>query len=200
MAAPGEGETMDLPMIVVACPECSRESVVTLSFSHGDEPACGHCKHVLLKYEPIQGFIYAVTNVDMPGLVKIGLSRRSVEERVSELSSATGVPSGFRIEAYYPSTNPEVHEREIHESLGPFRVEGKEFFRCDLPLAISAIEKVIGRDALFASDECHVARTPAGLSFEDLPVNGGTTWGLYGVAQVYKPRQDGSAETYLPFL
>lgn len=39
--------------------------------------------------------IYVLTNEAMPGLVKVGLTNDSVEARLSQLSTASGVPLSF---------------------------------------------------------------------------------------------------------
>ncbi len=41
--------------------------------------------------------IYVLTNEAMPGLVKIGLTAESLESRLAQLSSATGVPLPFEV-------------------------------------------------------------------------------------------------------
>jgi hypothetical protein len=47
--------------------------------------------------EPTPGYIYALINRTMPGLVKVGLTTREPLERLAELSSATGVPTPFEL-------------------------------------------------------------------------------------------------------
>jgi hypothetical protein len=41
----------------------------------------------------MRGYIYVLTNPNMPGLVKIGYTQRLPRERANDLSRATGVPS-----------------------------------------------------------------------------------------------------------
>ena len=43
----------------------------------------------------MEGYVYVLINPSMEGLVKIGMTTSTPEERVTELSSATGVPSKF---------------------------------------------------------------------------------------------------------
>jgi hypothetical protein len=78
------------------------------------------------------GYLYILSNPSIPGLLKIGLSTRPVPDRVAELNAAAGVPTSFAIEAYFESTNPQAHERSVHQRLGHSRVRGKEFFRISL--------------------------------------------------------------------
>ena len=77
-------------------------------------------------------FIYVLENASMPGLVKIGRTERSVSERVNELSSHTGVPTGFTVVNEYAVANSVEAERIIHERLSDYRVaENREFFKME---------------------------------------------------------------------
>ncbi|WP_449106780.1 GIY-YIG nuclease family protein [Pseudomonas mohnii] len=49
--------------------------------------------------------IYVLKNETMPGLVKIGLTTDTVESRISNLSSSTGVPLPF--ECHFAAEIPE---------------------------------------------------------------------------------------------
>jgi len=80
----------------------------------------------------------------MPGLLKIGLTTRTVPDRVAELSAATGVPSAFAVEAYFESSDPQGHEKAVHRKLHKRRVAGKEFFRIRLDEAVECLRAVTG--------------------------------------------------------
>jgi len=70
------------------------------------------------------GYVYVLSNPAMPGLVKIGCTDRSPQDRVSELSASTGVPTPFVLEvAAYFLDHSEV-ERELHTALAEHRVRG----------------------------------------------------------------------------
>ena len=84
----------------------------------------------------------------MTGMVKIGSTTRSVDERVNELSSSTGVPISFVVEAYFESAQPQKDEEKVHIQLKLQRVEGKEFFRTDLETAIKTVRDVVGKEAI----------------------------------------------------
>ena len=91
-------------------------------------------------------FIYILENSSMPGLVKIGRTDRSVSERVSELSSHTGVPTGFAVVKEYVVPNSVEAERIIHERLSNYRVaENREFFKMVVEDAIDIVESVLER-------------------------------------------------------
>ena len=46
------------------------------------------------------GFIYAMSNKSMPGILKIGMTERSVEERLKEANSPSFIPIPFIIEIF----------------------------------------------------------------------------------------------------
>jgi phage FluMu protein Com len=79
--------------ILVKCRKCDTENTVTIA-KGGDSasPRCLRCDDVLMRYTSVSGYIYILSNPRMKDLLKIGLSTRSVQERIAELSSATGVP------------------------------------------------------------------------------------------------------------
>jgi len=43
------------------------------------------------------GYIYALVNASMPGLVKVGRTSRDPKDRAAELSGATGVATPFLV-------------------------------------------------------------------------------------------------------
>lgn len=69
----------------------------------------------------VKGFIYILSNPEMQGLVKIGQTRRKVEKRVKELSSGTGVPAPYEIEAIFDSKNPIKDETGILQGARKFQ-------------------------------------------------------------------------------
>jgi len=91
-----------------------------------------------------KGYLYILSNPAMPGLLKIGLTTRTVPDRVAELSAATGVPSAFNVEAYFESSAPQEHERAVHRKLRNRRVASKEFFRVRLDEAVECSRAVTG--------------------------------------------------------
>jgi DNA segregation ATPase FtsK/SpoIIIE, S-DNA-T family len=89
-------------------------------------------------------FIYVLENSSMPGLVKIGRTERSVSERVNELSSHTGVPTGFTVVKEYAVANSVEAERIIHERLSDYRVaDNREFFKMEAEDARDIIESML---------------------------------------------------------
>jgi len=79
------------------------------------------------------GYIYALSNEDMPGLLKIGMTERRPEERAKQLFT-TGVPSPFKVQRAVKVREPLKKERKIHEILSEHRLPGREFFRVELKM------------------------------------------------------------------
>lgn len=76
------------------------------------------------------GYVYLLTNPSMPGLVKVGCTDRSPSDRISELSSATGVPTPFTLEFFILVPDHIAIEQELHSILDAVRVSNsREFFR-----------------------------------------------------------------------
>jgi len=86
-------------------------------------------------------FVYILTNEAMPGLIKIGRTSTSVEQRLSELNRNTAIPLPFV--CYYAAQveNSEVVEKRLHEAFGDHRIRAKrEFFRLSPHRAQAALE------------------------------------------------------------
>ena len=91
------------------------------------------------------GYIYVLSNPSMPGLVKIGFTRRPVRERAFELyKEITGIPTPFNIEFEIFTKYPEEDEKHIHRRLVNYRVsEYREFFRIDVQTSIVEVISVV---------------------------------------------------------
>ncbi len=80
-----------------------------------------------------EGYIYALLNTSMEGIVKIGKTTRSPRERAKELSTPTGVPTPFVLAYDWHTRNCGEAEKRIHKRLVAHRVTpDKEFFRVEL--------------------------------------------------------------------
>lgn len=88
-------------------------------------------------------WVYIMSNASMPGLLKIGMTTTSPQQRNRELGSATGVPTPFKLEYSLEVSNAAYVERAIHEALRDHRVNHRrEFFEIDLKTAIRAVKSV----------------------------------------------------------
>ena len=113
--------------------------------------------------------VYILTNEAMPGLIKIGLTNSTVEQRILSLDN-TSVPLPF--ECYYAArvSDSAKIERAMHVGLGDHRVRNsREFFRIDpyrakAILEVLAIEDVTPGAPVFAEADDQEALTRAVLA------------------------------------
>jgi hypothetical protein len=90
-------------------------------------------------------WVYILSNSSLPKeYLKIGYTKLKPEERATQISSATGVPTPYKVEWAYKCFNGEIVERMTHNKLKSFRVNNrKEFFQISLEEAKETI-KLIG--------------------------------------------------------
>lgn len=86
-----------------------------------------------------KGYVYVLSNPSMPGLYKIGLTTRTVEERMKELGSQAGVPTPFVEVVSFLVPNCHKAEALLHAELNEHRIENKEFFKTDKDTIADAI-------------------------------------------------------------
>jgi hypothetical protein len=91
------------------------------------------------------GWVYILSNVAMPGLLKVGQTTRSPEERALELAT-TGVPTPFEVEVAWPVDDVREAERQAHAALDRFRVsDSREWFRVSVPEALNVLGRARDR-------------------------------------------------------
>lgn len=87
-----------------------------------------------------EGYVYILTNPAMPGLVKIGKTSRTVEERLRELNSS-GVSMPFEIAHSRKVEHMDSAEQDIHEHFDLCRVsDGRKFFRLAIQSAVTRLD------------------------------------------------------------
>lgn len=102
-----------------------------------------------------QGYIYALVNASLNGVVKIGRTSREPENRVREISSATGVPTPFILVYKEYFDDCYTAEKVIHAHLEDkhLRVNSnREFFSITVNDGIEVIKK-IKTELEFKTDE-----------------------------------------------
>ena len=127
--------------------------------------------------------IYILTNEAMPGLVKIGLTTDNVESRISQLSTASGVPLPF--ECYFAAEVDDCAklEKKLHQLFSESRINPKrEFFKTDpekivLAISIGSFKEVTPGSAEIDKEEQEAlekakARRPR-LKLDALGINPG---------------------------
>ena len=78
------------------------------------------------------GYIYCFSNPSMPGILKIGMTKRTPEERLKEAnqSDTWRPPTEYVVELSIRVTDHVTAEREIHEALKSKRINAnREFFK-----------------------------------------------------------------------
>lgn len=90
------------------------------------------------------GCVYILKNEAMPGLIKIGYTTRTAEERAKELyEGITGVPMHFEVAHVFPCENPKELEGVVHSKLAEHRInKDREFFKYPADDAIQLIEEL----------------------------------------------------------
>ncbi len=85
------------------------------------------------------GYVYILINNSMPGIIKIGKTKRDVKKRARELSN-TSIPTPFIIAFEIFVQDVDSIEYFVHEILNDFRINpNREFFRYPLNEAIKVI-------------------------------------------------------------
>lgn len=87
-----------------------------------------------------EGYVYILSNRSMPGLVKIGQTRRSPEERAREMSRNTSIPADFVVEFEVFTSDRLAVEGAAHERLGQHRFsKTREFFQVEIDTAAEVL-------------------------------------------------------------
>jgi hypothetical protein len=101
------------------------------------------------------GFVYILTNPSMPGLVKVGKTTNTPNQRMGELHS-TGVPTPFELEFSVSVRDCHEAERSAHRALSYCRISNnREFFRVEPKKAIEKILEVVDEFEVVDFRESH---------------------------------------------
>lgn len=85
--------------------------------------------------------IYVLTNEAMPGYVKIGKSKTSIEQRVRELNSSTSLPLPFTVSYACVVKDANFVERQLHDAFDDSRVNPRrEFFQISPERVVAALK------------------------------------------------------------
>jgi hypothetical protein len=93
-----------------------------------------------------QGIVYILSNPSMPNTYKIGLTRRTVEERICSLRS-TSIPSDFVCIREIKSDHALQLEKFIHRKIKTNRISAsREFFSFSSDeMVVSSVESIAAR-------------------------------------------------------
>jgi hypothetical protein len=132
----------------------------------------------------MRAYVYILSNPAFPGLIKVGWTSDTPENRIRQLHT-TGVPSSFVLEAAFLVHQAEEIEREVHQKLaGRRHAQNREFFDVALREALDCLTGVVLSRAPDKSEE-GVASTPTAhgltpgeLSLLRLLVSAGIGFGM----------------------
>ena len=87
-------------------------------------------------------WVYVLSNISMPGLLKVGYTKLQPGIRAHQVSSVTGVATPFNVEYSFKCHEGEFLEAEVHKCLEPYRVSNnREFFNVGLDKVVKIIEE-----------------------------------------------------------
>lgn len=88
-------------------------------------------------------WVYVLSNPAQPGILKIGYTNSTPEERARQLSNSTGVAMPYEVEYAYSCWNGLELEKDIHERLHEYRLNNqREFFQVDLEEVKDVINEI----------------------------------------------------------
>lgn len=97
-----------------------------------------------LNIEGNNGFIYILSKREEPEILKIGMTHRSVEQRVKEINSATGVLFPYSARGVFKVINPSEAEKAIFDELARYRIrKDREFFKIEYRHAMKIIKELL---------------------------------------------------------
>ena len=101
------------------------------------------------------GWLYVISSPSLPGLVKLGCTRRlNPALRVRELSSSS-LPEPYHAHCFVFSDNCFELENNIHKYFDKERVNpDREFFRIEPKEAINVLKEIFNVDVHFVDEDC----------------------------------------------
>jgi T5orf172 domain/Domain of unknown function (DUF4268) len=128
------------------------------------------------------GYVYVMTNPAMPGLVKIGSTASTPDERARQLSSSTGVPRPYQVVAFRPFDDELHAERELQAVFAEYRVKSsrREFYEVDVEQAREALFRLsVGKDGQSTSTPSTSAQSEKPISNTNASVLGLPYWSRF---------------------
>lgn len=120
----------------------------------------------------MKGWVYVITNKAMPALVKVGYSSKDPQLRAREFDG-TGAPHPYVVEYELLVSSPRDVEQQVHRALAQHR-EAKEWFRCSIHDAVSAIRTATDGTAIletFVSEQAIYDAIVYGEGDDDVTVD-----------------------------
>lgn len=86
------------------------------------------------------GWVYVLTNPNLPGICKIGQTRHTASRRARQLDVEYGVATPFEVVSRHAVPNAPAVEAIAHRMLADCRIPKSELFRCDTATAQSVVK------------------------------------------------------------
>ena len=103
----------------------------------------------LIRYE----YVYLLKNECMPGVYKIGMTKRDVCERIKELNNSTSIPTPFEEVISIKVENAYEVEQELHEQYEKYRINAnKEFFKFNDEILNDVINSYLSYELIFIKE------------------------------------------------
>ena len=130
----------------LTCSRCGHTSKFSGNLAQ-DSFVCTSCGLQIhgVQIEQFDGCVYVLSNPSMPGLLKIGMTEQDAFSRARELSSATGVPEPYVVEAYVTCRDAASIELDVHGKLAHLRKPNREFFSVSIDEAVRLLEELVGK-------------------------------------------------------
>ena len=108
-----------------------------------------HLGQAKIANEADAGWIYVLSTRDLPELLKVGMTTRSVEQRANEINGATGVAIPFGVRRCWRVFQPARAEKIAHQTLQEYRLrKDREFFRLPFNDAVRLLQHTIEQSNL----------------------------------------------------
>jgi len=121
-----------------------------------------------------EGYIYALHNQYLVGILKIGYTTRTPAARAKELSN-TSVPTDFEWVYYAKVREPESNEARVHVKMASRNV-GREFFKVTAEEAREFIREAVGGSLLFDKLKSPNRRPDDGVGEDGVPSGVHLAW------------------------
>lgn len=93
---------------------------------------------------PGTGYVYILSTRTYPRLLKIGYTERTVEQRLKEINSATGVAEPYGARAVWIVQDAPQVEKAVHQALSEYRVRAdREFFELPYGTAFTRVRDIV---------------------------------------------------------
>lgn len=125
-------------------------------------------------YTSRAGFVYVLVNKHIPGMVKIGATRKHPVERARELGAGSGVPGEYELAYFRDFKDCFNAETVLHDTFAGSRVnEAREFFYVDVGTAVKAVDDAARRQQKLAGVD---SEDITGGSYQDVYREIATPW------------------------